>query len=403
MHEPPSPSAAPLPDSQHAAGYPLYPWITTPTLLIDETRVRRNIRRMVERTQRAGVRLRPHFKTHQSAEIGEWFRERGVHAITVSSLRMAEYFAQAGWRDILVAFPLNVRELPAAAALAQRCRLGLLVDSTAAVAACGAAIRTPVELWFEVDTGYARSGAPVADVAPFAALLEAARPFAQLQVRGLLTHTGQSYAARAGAGLPELQQATLAALAKLQAALSILPAAQGLRLELSMGDTPLASLFDARAPIDELRPGNFVFYDWMQREIGACSEEEIAVALAAPVVGVYPERREVVVYGGAVHLSKEALPHAGGGLEYGRVAPLHAHGWGPALPGAWLRSLSQEHGIIAADAATWQRNLAALRLGDLVAILPVHSCLTADLMKEYSTLDGRRIAMLRLEDGGSGT
>ena len=40
------------------------------------------------------------------------------------------------------------------------------------------------------------------------------------------------------------------------------------------------------------------------------------------------------------------------------------------------------------------RDLAALKPGDLVAVLPIHSCLTADLLKEYLTLDGRRISMM---------
>ncbi|MGL4648442.1 MAG: alanine racemase [Caldilineaceae bacterium] len=376
------------------AGHDLFPWLTVPTLLLDETRVRRNIRRMVERAQRAGVRFRPHFKTHQSIEVGEWFRERGVAAITVSSLRMGAYFAEAGWRDIVVAFPLNVRELATANTLAQRCKLGLLVDSPATIVAAGATLAAPVDLWLEVDTGYQRSGAPASDVARFAELVEAARPYPQLHVRGLLTHTGQSYAGGGAAALQTLHAQTLAALSTLKAALAAHPATQGLRLELSVGDTPLAALNESFGGVDELRPGNFVFFDWMQVEIGACHEDEIAVAMAAPVVGVYPERREVVVYGGAVHLSKEALPHAGGGLEYGRVALPHEHGWGSSLPGVWLRSLSQEHGIVTAEPAAWPQ-LAALQPGDLLCILPVHSCLTADLMKEYRTSDGRRIAMMR--------
>ncbi len=43
-------------------------------------------------------------KTHQSREIGEWFRASGVDKITVSSLNMAMKFAEWGWNDITVAF-----------------------------------------------------------------------------------------------------------------------------------------------------------------------------------------------------------------------------------------------------------------------------------------------------------
>ena len=65
---------------------------------------------MADRAIQYNVRLRPHFKTHQSRQIAGWFREAGINCITVSSLKMAEYFAADGWDDITVAFPVNVLE-----------------------------------------------------------------------------------------------------------------------------------------------------------------------------------------------------------------------------------------------------------------------------------------------------
>jgi D-serine deaminase-like pyridoxal phosphate-dependent protein len=53
---------------------------------------------------------------------------KGVRAITVSSVQMAEYFAAAGWKDILIAFPLNWREMDAVNALAEKINLAVLVD-----------------------------------------------------------------------------------------------------------------------------------------------------------------------------------------------------------------------------------------------------------------------------------
>ena len=82
-----------------------------PTLLVDRKRALRNIERMAAKAKAARVRFRPHFKTHQSAEVGLWFRDFGIDAITVSSLEMAAYFARNGWTDITVAFPVNILEL----------------------------------------------------------------------------------------------------------------------------------------------------------------------------------------------------------------------------------------------------------------------------------------------------
>ena len=84
---------------------------------------------MLTKARRNNIRLRPHFKTHQSAEVGEWLREEGVQYITVSSLFMAEYFAAAGWTDITVAFPVNLLEIDRINQLTTKCTLNLLVES----------------------------------------------------------------------------------------------------------------------------------------------------------------------------------------------------------------------------------------------------------------------------------
>ena len=39
--------------------------------------------------------------------------------------------------------------------------------------------------------------------------------------------------------------------------------------------------------------------------------------------------------------------------------------------------------------------LNSAKVGDVLGILPVHSCMTADCMGEYYTLEGRRISMMR--------
>ena len=63
--------------------------IEKPTLVLDKQITFRNIEKMATKARNSGVRLRPHFKTHRSAAIGEWFRGFGVEAITVSSVDMA--------------------------------------------------------------------------------------------------------------------------------------------------------------------------------------------------------------------------------------------------------------------------------------------------------------------------
>ena len=155
-------------------------------------------------------------------------------------------------------------------------------------------------------------------------------------------------------------------------------------------------MLDNWGPVDEIRPGNFVFFDLTQRAIGACTTAEIAVAVACPVVGIYPHRHEIVIYGGAIHLSKEGLTAADGTQSFGAMAPLQAHGWGECFDEANVRSVSQEHGIVRVAAASWAQVADAIEIGDLVAILPVHSCLAANLLKRYLTLAGEILDMARI-------
>jgi D-serine deaminase-like pyridoxal phosphate-dependent protein len=154
-------------------------------------------------------------------------------------------------------------------------------------------------------------------------------------------------------------------------------------IELSIGDTPSCSVVDDLSEVDEIRPGNFVFYDIMQLQLGAGREEDIAVAVACPVVAKHPERWQLVIYGGAVHHSKDFIIDNDKSI-FGYVARLAGDGWGPRLPGVYVSGLSQEHGIITADDET----IGQVHIGDVLVILPVHSCLTVDLLREYVTLEG---------------
>ncbi|MFW6139310.1 MAG: alanine racemase, partial [Spirochaetota bacterium] len=155
-------------------------------------------------------------------------------------------------------------------------------------------------------------------------------------------------------------------------------------LILSIGDTPTCSVVDDFSGVDEVRPGNFVFYDLKQQSIGSCKTDEIAICMACPVVAKHPERNEIVLYGGAVHFSKDYLVTSEGEKCYGYLVEFDAQGWRMPKRCCYVKSLSQEHGILKACDYHFER----LKIGDIVGILPVHACLTSNLMKSYTTLEG---------------
>jgi D-serine deaminase-like pyridoxal phosphate-dependent protein len=151
-------------------------------------------------------------------------------------------------------------------------------------------------------------------------------------------------------------------------------------LEISVGDTPGCSVVERFAGVDEVRPGNFVFYDLQQLAVGACAADDLALAVACPIVGIYPARGEAVIHGGSVQLSRDAAPGPGPGQNFGRLAVVEADGWRlMPVEAGHLRGISQEHGVLRCSPEV----LAALAVGDLAFIVPAHACLPANLIRDW--------------------
>ncbi len=356
--------------------------IKRPTLLLDEAKCHKNIETMADKARKKSLHFRPHFKTHQSLEIGRWFRNSGVRSITTSSLSMASYFAQDGWDDITVAFPLNVREMDAVNELASRISLTVLVESSETLSALNSSLRNRCNVNLKIDSGFGRTGIPSSCVDEVTRLTEEISRSPMLNLTGLLTHAGHSYKARSKAEILRTHEDSLNKMKKLKSRLRALTT-----VKISVGDTPSCSVAEDFPGVDEIRPGNFVFYDMMQHQISSCDVDQIAVAVACPVVARHPERNELIVYGGAIHFSKDFILDDEGKRVFGAVVDLDDEGWSPPVKNAFVSSLSQEHGIVSAPADYINR----MHVGDLIGVLPVHSCLTAECMGEYRTLTGRTI------------
>jgi D-serine deaminase-like pyridoxal phosphate-dependent protein len=107
------------------------------------------------------------------------------------------------------------------------------------------------------------------------------------------------------------------------------------------------------------------------------------------VAGRYPTVDRILIHGGAIHFSKERILQKGYSV-YGRRVKRTELGWTSPDEERFLTGLSQEHGIIEPSGAL----INEVNIGDLLLFQPVHSCLTANLMKEYRTLEGKRITTM---------
>lgn len=362
----------------HGAG------LAEPAAVVWKSRAMANLRTMAAKAAGSRVRFRPHFKTHQSVEIGRWFLDAGVRAITVSSPHMALGFARRGWTDITIAVPLNPHCSDIYNRLADRAALHLVADSAEAVTGIAPHIHRRLNLWIEIDSGQHRTGIDPSDTRSLVDTAQRIRSNQRFQLQGLLTHAGHAYHVRSGdAGTSALQRIFRDTLQCMQAARNVLEQEGCGPLQISVGDTPTCSVVEDFGGVDEIRPGNFLFYDLMQLQIGACTETDIALAVACPVISRSPQRGELVVHGGAVHLSKDVAQWQGMPI-YGRVAEVAESGWSALHPNAFVKSLTQEHGVIRADRSWVERK----HVGDTLMIIPVHACLAADaLHAQYRVIE----------------
>ena len=160
--------------------------VTEPTMVLNEEVCKSNIARMAAKAKAANVVFRPHFKTHQSREIGEWFRASGVDKITVSSLNMAMKFAEWGWNDITVAFPVNCLEYEKINALAAKIRLNLLLVHSEGARQLSECLKYPVGVYLGVDTGYHRDGVDAGNYEKIERIMNIVAPDVNIKFEGFL-------------------------------------------------------------------------------------------------------------------------------------------------------------------------------------------------------------------------
>jgi D-serine deaminase-like pyridoxal phosphate-dependent protein len=361
--------------------------VETPALVLDATRLRHNLARMSARAETLGVDLRPHMKTAKSAEIARLATAGHSGAITVSTLKEAACFHEAGFTDILYAVAVSPAKLERVAAMrAAGAALKVVTDQlevARAIAAAAARLDAGFEVYIEIDCGDRRSGLP-ADSDALIALGRSLDQAPGVTLAGVMTHGGQSYQARTTEAHRQVAEsersAVVSAAERLRAAGIPVP-------RVSLGSTPTAVYAAHLEGVDEFRPGVYMFGDLFQAEIGACGMDDLALSVATTVVGCYEARGEAVVDAGALALSKDrSTAEAPHDYAYGAVRDLSLEEL-PASSGLQVVRVSQEHGVVAApEGAAFPA--AALVPGRRLRILPNHACLTAAPYETYQVIEG---------------
>jgi D-serine deaminase-like pyridoxal phosphate-dependent protein len=358
--------------------------LKTPSLLLDLDRARCNADRMSEVARRNNVRLRPHIKTHKCIEVARIQTAGHNGAITVSTLAEARAFAQHGFSDITYAVPIEQGKFAEAIEILQSgVKLNLLTDDAETMrrldeAAENAGVQ--FDIFVKIDVGTHRVGVDphTHEAIEIPRLISDAR---NIKFAGILTHAGHSYNAHSKdeiLAVARHERDSMVELAERLRSMSIeVPT-------VSIGSTPTMSTIDHLDGIDEIRPGNYIFFDAFQATLGSCSFEDTALTVLTAVIHQDSTRKRLVVDAGAVALSKDRGPvDLDPACGYGRVLDLDGSESGMRVSG-----MSQEHGEIdAAESPLFDR----IKVGDRLLILANHSCLTAAQHSHYNVVEDGEI------------
>ena len=82
-----------------------YPQLDTPAALLDMDILEANIAEMSKLAAEVGVKLRPHIKVHESADIAKYQINAGACGIEVGPIEQAIAMVEAGLNDIIIAHP----------------------------------------------------------------------------------------------------------------------------------------------------------------------------------------------------------------------------------------------------------------------------------------------------------
>lgn len=351
--------------------------LSSPALIIDERKMMANIARLNSRPELATVSLRPHLKTAKSVEAALRLIRTPQGPATVSTLKEAEVYFEAGISDLIYAVGISPQKLPRVQALRARgCDLKVLLDTleqAEALVEASKAHNEPIPALIEIDSDGHRGGLEPSD--PL--LIEIGRILnADGLLLGVLTHAGESYnvaGQKAHAEFAEKER-----LAAVQAAKALRGA--GLPCPIvSAGSTPTAFAIRNTEGLTEVRAGVYVFFDLVMAGIGVCKVEDIALSVLTSVIGHQRSRDWVLVDAGWMALSRDrGTARQAIDQGYGLVCDAE----GKAFPDLIVSAVNQEHGIISLRPGS-THSLPDLPVGAQLRILPNHACATAAQFDSY--------------------
>ncbi|MDP9836517.1 D-serine deaminase-like pyridoxal phosphate-dependent protein [Neorhizobium huautlense] len=348
--------------------------LNEPRVVIDEAVLRRNIEEM---TALVGGRaaLHPHIKTHKSLEIARLQKENGAAGFTTARPYEAAMLLRDGLFPVTLAYPLLNPQIIAGllreATSAEDIRFIADSDETVDALIAGAKeAGRKATVFMKVDVGLHRCGVdPSTDTALKIAAAITGNP--DLTFAGLLSHAGHAYGAGNAAAVTTIAESELAIMTAMRQKL------QNAGIEVprvSIGSTPTLVKNAGFEGVDEVRPGNYVFYDLTAVRLGLVERNNLALGVAARIIAV--NDHYAIANVGSKTLSSDLGPHGTSATKSFGEAWMIGHD--TPLP---VAKLSEEHAFL-------EFFDTRPKVGTPLLILPNHSCPVANLSGGMLALGG---------------
>ncbi|XP_060078117.1 D-serine dehydratase-like [Ylistrum balloti] len=354
--------------------------VPTPSFLVDIDKLERNARAMQDRCKHLGIQLRPHTKTHKTIEAADILCGGQKRCIAVSTLAEADLYSDNGFDDILFAFVITENKIV-------RCRqlhnkigaFHVMLDSKVGYEALEKSPTgngKPWSVYIEIDVKYHRTGVSWQsdDIVNLASLISGNNG---MTFRGLYCHNGDTYNYIGSEAIKEAGRESTEILMKVKQRLLQHSINCGV---VCMGSTPSCSHPDeSMSLLEEFSPGNYVFYDVMQKNIGSCSMDDIAGRVATRVISQNVDHNILIIDCGFLAISKDGMENN-----------LPKSPWIiQDNPNLRLVGMSQELGKV--TTVEGKVDFAKYPIGTMLFIYPYHSCATAAMHPVYYVHSGDKI------------
>jgi 3-hydroxy-D-aspartate aldolase len=343
--------------------------VDTPALLLDLDAFERNLKRMADAVSAAGVRLRPHAKTHKSPIIALKQIALGAVGQCCQKVSEAAVMVEGGVQDVLVSNEvIGARKLDRLAALSRQARVIGCVDNPVGVSDMAAAAErhdARLDVIVEINVGASRCGVDPGE--PAVTLAQAIAREKHLRFAGLQAYQGRAQHFRT---IAERRTAIDEAIERTARTVRALKAA-GLACDIVGGaGTGTFELEAASGVYNEIQAGSYIFMDAdyarnKRADGGPYDTFEHALFVYATVMSMNQADRAVIDAGLKTFTFESGPPEPVG------------------FAGAIYERPSDEHGNL-----NLAQSNARPGLGDKIRLIPGHCDPTVNLHDWYVGIRG---------------